>query len=125
MIVLSKDQIKRLHQILIEATGGLNGVRDEGALDSSLSSPFQTFGGAELYPSVIAKIARITYNLVCNHPFVDGNKRIGVYAMAALLELNGIGVDFADEDIIRIGMEIANGQMSDKQLLNLIVERIK
>jgi death-on-curing protein len=77
----------------------------------------------ELYPSTTAKIARITYGLVCNHPFIDGNKRIGTYAMMVLLELNHIDADFSDDDIIRIGLELADGNMNDKQLLGLIIER--
>jgi len=78
----------------------------------------------ELYPTYIAKIARITYSLVCNHPFVDGNKRIGTYVMLVLLELNNIHTNFADEDIIRIGLELADGQINYEQLLTLILERI-
>jgi death on curing protein len=62
---------------------------------------------------------------VCNHPFLDGNKRIGVYVMLVLLDLNNIDANFSDDDIIHIGMELANGQMTDKQLLNLILEHSK
>ena len=125
MITLTNEQIKRLHKKLLDATGGLDGLRDEAMLDSALSVAFQTFDGVELYPSTAAKIARIAYGLVCNHPFVDGNKRIGTYVMAVLLELNHIEADFTDDDIIRIGLELASGSMSDKQLLDLILERIK
>jgi death-on-curing protein len=123
MIVLSREQVKRLHKKLLERTGGLDGMRDENLLESALSNPFQTFDGAELYPSTAAKTARIAYGLVCNHPFVDGNKRIGTYVMLALLELNRIEADFSDDDIIRIGLELADGSMSDRQLLDLILER--
>jgi len=91
-------------------------------LDSALSASFQTFDGAELYPSITAKIARIAYGLVANHPFVDGNKRIGTYVLLVLLELNQIQTDFADDDIISIGLKLANGTMSDKDLLALIEE---
>jgi len=125
MITLTNEQLKRLHKKLLDATGGLDGLRDEAMLDSALSVAFQTFDGVELYPSMAAKIARIAYGLVCNHPFVDGNKRIGTYVMAVLLELNHIEVDFTDDDIIRIGLELASGKMNDKQLLDLILERSK
>jgi death-on-curing protein len=118
-------QVKRLHQKLLDATGGLDGVRDEKMLDSALSVAFQTFDGVELYPSTAAKIARIAYGLVCNHPFVDGNKRIGTYLMLVLLELNHIKADFSDDEIIRIGLELANGKMSDKQLLECILVHSK
>jgi len=125
VIALDKEQVKRLHQKLLVATGGLDGIRDEGMLDSALSVPFQTFDGVELFPSTVAKIARIAYGLVCNHPFVDGNKRIGTYVMMVLLELNHIEANFTDNDIIHIGFELANRKMSDKQLLRLILERSK
>lgn len=125
MITLEKEQVLRLHQKLLNATGGMAGVRDETILDSALSAAFQTFDGIELYPSTVAKIARIAYGLVCNHPFVDGNKRIGTYVMMVLLELNKIEADFSDDDIIRIGLELASGKMTDKQLLDLILECTK
>lgn len=125
MITLEKAQIKRLHKKLIDATGGLDGIRDEGMLDSALASPFQTFDAVELYPSVTSKIARITYSLVCNHPFVDGNKRIGAYVMLILLELNNLEADFSDEDIIYIGLELATGRMTDQQLLQLIMKHLR
>ena len=72
MITLTNEQVKRLHKKLLDATGGLDGLRDEAMLDSALSVAFQTFDGVGLYPAIAAKIARIAYGLVCNHPFVDG-----------------------------------------------------
>ena len=106
MITLSNEQVKRLHLQMLKSTGGSDGIRDESLLDSALSAPFQTFNAAELYPSVTAKIARIAYSLVCNHPFVDGNKRLGTYVMLVLLELNHIEAEFTDDDIVRIGLEL-------------------
>jgi death-on-curing protein len=125
MLTLNKEQVKHLHKRLLDQTGGLNGIRDEGLLDSALSAPFHTFDGIELYPSVAAKIARIAYGFVCNHPFVDGNKRIGTYLMLVLLELNHVEADFSDDDVVRIGLELASGEMSDRQLLELILARTK
>jgi len=123
MITLSKEQVKRLHKMLLDSTGGLDGILDETLLDSALTVPFQTFDGGELYPSTAAKIARMGYSLVCSHPFVDGNKRIGTYVMLVLLGLNHIEANFTDDDIIHIGLELANGRMDDKQLLDFILER--
>jgi death-on-curing protein len=123
MIVLTKEQVKRLHKKLLDNTGGLDGIRDESILDSALAAPFQTFDSVELYPSTVAKIARMVYSLVCNHPFIDGNKRIGVYMMLVLLEINHITAEFTDDDVIHIGLELAKGNMDDKQLLDIILER--
>ena len=125
MIMLSTERIKHLYEKMVEATGGLSGLKDEKALDSALSAAFQTFDGVELYPSITAKIARIAYGLVSNHPFMDGNKRIGTYVMLVLLELHNINIEFSDEDVVRIGLELASGKMNDKQLLEFILERLE
>lgn len=81
MKTLSKEQVLMLHARLIEATGGSNGIRDEGMLDSYLANPFQSFGGEELYPSVQAKAAQLCFGLVKNHAMIDGNKRFGTHVM--------------------------------------------
>ena len=124
MITINKEQVIRLHKMLLDSTGGLDGIRDESLLDSALAAPFQTFDSVELYPSTAAKIARIAYSLVCNHPFIDGNKRIGTYVMLVLLELNRIEANFTDDDVIHIGLELANGKMNDRQLLEIILGRL-
>ena len=81
MIRLSKEQVILLHERLIEATGGDDGIRDDGMLDSALSNPFQLFGDEELYPSIQAKAAQLCFGIVKNHPMVDGNKRLGTHVM--------------------------------------------
>ena len=78
MKTLSKEQVLRLHNALLETFGGTAGIRDDGLLESALNAPFATFGGQYLYPSVQAKAAQLGFGLVCNHPFVDGNKRITI-----------------------------------------------
>ena len=78
MIKLSKEQVILLHKRLLEATGGSEGIRDEGMLDSALANPFQSFGNEELYPSVQAKAAQLCFGIAKNHPMVDGNKRLGM-----------------------------------------------
>ena len=86
MIKLTKEQILLLHTQLIETTGGSDGIRDLGLLESALESPFQSYGGEELYPSIQAKAARLCYGLVKNHAMIDGNKRVGCHAMLVFLE---------------------------------------
>ena len=113
---LSNKQIILLHQLLIEETGGLDGLRDEGLLDSAVHAPFQTFDGLDLYPSVHTKAARLAYTLIKNHPFIDGNKRIGILSMLTFLELNGVTVDCGNDDLIMLGQCLADGSMNDKQL---------
>ena len=120
MIKFSSDKIKLLHQLMAEATGGSIGVRDEGLLESAIESAFATFDGVELYPSKEEKAAKLGYSLVSNHAFVDGNKRIGVYVMLSFLELNGIHVDSNDEDVVALGLGVADGSMSQEDVLKWI-----
>ncbi len=117
MINLEKEKVLLLHQLLIEETGGESGVRDIKLLDSALQSAYATFGGKELYPTKIEKAARIGYGLISNHAFVDGNKRIGMYIMLTFLEVNGIHIDFSDEEIINIGISVASGKMKYEDIL--------
>ena len=120
MTKISSEKIKLLHQLMAEATGGSIGVRDEGLLDSAVESAFATFDGVELYPSKEEKAAKLGYSLVSNHAFVDGNKRIGVYVMISFLELNGIHIESSDEDVIALGLGVADGSMSQDDVLKWI-----
>ena len=122
MIKFSKEKVKLLHQLMAQATGGNEGLRDEGLLDSALESAFATFDGAELYPSKEEKAAKLAFSLVSNHAFVDGNKRIGVYVMLSFLEINGIHIDASDGDVVRLGLGIADGSMKYEEILSWITD---
>ena len=98
------------------------GVRDEGLLESALESAFSGFGGQEFYPSKEEKGARLGYALISNHAFVDGNKRIGVYIMLTFLEVNGIKLKCSDEELVQIGLSVADGSMGYEQLLAWVRE---
>ena len=109
MIKFTKERVLLLYQFIVEATGGAFGIRDEKMLESALEAPYQTFDGNELYLSKEEKAARLGYGLVANHPFVDGNKRIGIYVMISFLEVNGINIEFTDEEIEKLAISIADG----------------
>ena len=119
---LSYEQVLRLHDALIEEFGGTAGIRDQGLLDSALNTPFATFGDRYLYTSLQAKAAQLGFGLVSNHPFVDGNKRIGAHVMLVFLALNGIELDYKQEDLIDIVLEVASGQANAQGLLEWILE---
>lgn len=120
MIKFSSEKVKLLHQLMAQATGGSVGVRDEGLLDSAIEGAFATFDGVELYPSKEEKAAKLGYSLISNHAFVDGNKRIGVYVMLSFLELNGIHIEATDEDVVSLGLGVADGSMEQKEILDWI-----
>ena len=116
MIRLTKEQVIKVHNSLIKATGGTDGVRDEGLLESAIEAPFQTFGGSDLYPSLIRKAAQLGYSLVSNHPFVDGNKRIGIHIMLVFLALNGVEIECSQTELISVGLSLADGSMNSERL---------
>ena len=122
MIKFSKEKVLLLHKLIAEETGGSIGVRDEGLLESALESAFSGFGGQEFYPSKEEKGARLGYTLISNHAFVDGNKRIGVYIMLTFLEVNGIRLECTNEEIVEIGLSVADGSMGYHELLQWIID---
>ena len=122
MIRFSKDKILLLHKIIAEATGGGVGVRDEDLLDSALESVYAGFGDTEFYPTKEEKGARLGYTLISNHAFVDGNKRIGVYVMLTFLEMNGIRIKCTDEELVYIGLSVADGSMKYEELLQWVTD---
>ncbi|HBV51371.1 MAG TPA: type II toxin-antitoxin system death-on-curing family toxin [Clostridiales bacterium] len=121
MIRLSKTQILLLHEQLIAETGGSSGLRDEGMLDSALNAPFQTFGGEDAYPSLQQKAARLCFGLVKNHPFVDGNKRIGAHVMLVFLALNGIELQYTQTELSDVILQLAAGTLQFSDLLDWIL----
>lgn len=119
---LSKEQILMLHSQLIEETGGSDGVRDYNLLESAIESPFQSFGGDELYPTIQAKAARLGYGLIKNHCMIDGNKRIGTHAMLVFLALNGIELKYTQRELYETILDVAAGRLDYEDLLNWVLE---
>ena len=119
---LSKEQVLKLHSQLIESFGGSDGVRDENLLDSALESPFQTFDGEELYPTLQAKAARLGYGLIKNHCMIDGNKRIGAHVMLVFLELNGVEIEYTQKDLYETVLAVADGSLDYDELLKWILK---
>lgn len=122
MIKLTKEQILLLHSQLIEVTGGSEGIRDMGLLESALESPFQFYSGVELYPSVQAKVARLCYGLVKNHAMMDGNKRIGVHAMLVFLVVNGYEFKYAQKELSDLILDVAADKRRYEDILRWLLE---
>ena len=125
MIRLNKEQILLLHADLINKFGGSHGIRDEGLLESALNAPFQSFGGRDFYPSIVSKAARLGYGLIQNHPFMDGNKRIGAHTMLALLSLNRVEFSCSNEELICETLRVAAGHTTFDDFLLWVVAHIK
>ena len=120
---LNKEQILMLHSGLLAEYGGSDGVRDYNLLESAIETPFQSFGGKELYPSLQAKAARLGYGLIKNHCMLDGNKRIGIHAMLVFLAVNGIELNYTQKDLYETVLGVANGSFDYERFLQWVVDR--
>ena len=120
----TRENVLAIYKILTDITGGTVGVRDEGLLLSALEAPYQSFGGEDLFPTLLEKSVRLGYGLVANHPFVDGNKRIGILVMLSFMELNGIDVTFTDEEVVDMAMGVASGKYKYEDLLNIVSSKL-
>ena len=122
MKILTKAQVLMLHEQLVNETGGSPGLRDEGLLESALASPFQEFATYSPYPTIQQKAARLGFSLVMNHPYIDGNKRIGAHAMLTLLALNGIEIACTQKELAETILNVAAGNIGYDRLLQWLLD---
>jgi death-on-curing protein len=114
------DTIKTIHSELIHHIGGSSGIRDENLLDMSVNSTFQTFDGVDLYLTLIEKAAHLTYSLIKNHPFLDGNKRTGITVLLIFLRANNIEIICTNEELAELGWGLADGSVTKAELIEWI-----
>jgi len=124
MRYLSLQEVISLHSLLIAQTGGSSGLRDRGALESAVAQPEASFGGEELYPDLASKTAALGHALIQNHPFVDGNKRIGHAAMEVFLLLNGHEIYASVDEQEQIIIEVASGKVPRIELGEWLREHV-
>ena len=113
---LSVAQLEELHLLQLENYGGSPGVRDRGAIESASIRPAMTFGGEDLYPDIASKAAALMHSLVMNHPFVDGNKRVGAHAAILFMKLNGFDLIVSSKELEEITLAVAKGEMEGEPL---------
>jgi death-on-curing protein len=116
MRYLGLSEVVELHRRLLEQTGGAAGIRDLGALESALAQPKMALAGRDLYPTLADKAAALCFSLVGNHPFVDGNKRVGHAATETFLVLNGAEIDAHLDEQERVMLDLAAGRIDRGQL---------
>ncbi len=124
MILLTVEEVIMLHQKLLAATGGLPGLRDRGLLESAVLSVDAGFEDVEQYPSVEEKAARLAFALISNHPFADGNKRVGVLAMLMTLKLNDVTLRYTQQELIDLGLAAASGKAGYEEILGWILHHV-
>lgn len=125
VIDLIMADILNFHKLLAsdEILQTSSAIRDKNLLESAVNNPFQTFGGEDLYKTIFDKAAQLAFGLVKNHGFVDGNKRIAIHAMAVYLFINGYDTNFTQEEIVKIGMDLAESKLSAENLSKLLEQR--
>ncbi|MBQ2930536.1 MAG: type II toxin-antitoxin system death-on-curing family toxin [Clostridia bacterium] len=104
------DQVILIHERLILLTGGADGIRDLGLVDSALARATASFSGVEAHPSLISKAAAICCGLTKNHGFIDGNKRIGITTMLMIMRRNAVPLSYTQDELIHLGLSIAQGK---------------
>lgn len=125
VIAIILDDVLSFHQHMEETFVMDKGIHDIGLLESAVSSPFQTFGGQDLYPSIIEKAARLCYGLAKNHPFCDGNKRSAVHSMLVFLYINGLDLSYTQLELEDMIVAVADSHMSYEELVAWIYQHIK
>jgi len=116
IVYLSLAQVTDLQRRQLVRYGGLGGLRDRGALEAAVGRPQMTFGGEDLYPDVAAKAAALLHSLVLNHPFIEGNKRVGAHAAALFLLANGVELTASAGALADITLATARGELSAEEL---------
>lgn len=125
MKYLYPDQIVYLHQRIIQETGGTQGLRDRKLLESAVFRPQATFGGADLYPDIYSKAAALGHSIIQNHPFLDGNKRVGFEAMRLMLRLNGLDIRTSLDVKYNFVIEIAKGNLNEQRIVAWLKTHVK
>jgi death on curing protein len=121
---ISIERILLIYRYVIEQSGGTSGLRDRGLLEAALAQPQMTYGGVDLYDSLVDKAAALGFSLIQNHPFVDGNKRIGHAAMAVFLAINGYAIQATVDEQEELILAVASSRMSRSELADWLATHI-
>ena len=125
MVKFSRAKVLLLHQLIAQETGGEVGLRDQALLDTALAAAFAGLADREFYPSKEEKAAKLGFDLISNHAFLDGNKRIGMYVMLTFLEANGLVLEATNAEVAETGLAVASGTMDYDALLTWVREHLK
>lgn len=112
MNYLTLEELAELHRAVIAQSGGSDGIRDMGALESAARQPMAGLGGSEFYPTIVEKASALAYSIIKNHPCMDGNKRLGNTAVETFLSMNGYEIRASVDDRERAILGVADGNLS-------------
>ena len=122
--MIRPEFVINIHEILFDKFGGIQGVRDIKLLESAITRPFMTFDQKDLYPSPTEKAAALIESIISNHPFLDGNKRIGYVIMRYFLLENNLDVKANQTEKFEFVIKIAQGQLSYEQIYSWLLEKV-
>ena len=125
ILYLSLAEVLEAHRQIIEVTGGSPGCRDQGALESALAQPQMAFGGKELYPTLAEKAAALGFSIIKNHPFVDGNKRVGHAAMELFLLFNGYEISASVDEQEQTILALAASTLRREEFTDWVREHVR
>jgi len=125
MVYITLNEALEIYIRIMTQSGGMAGVLNLGALESALAQPRLTFGGEELYPTIIEKAAALGFSLVKNHPFVDGNKRTGHAVMDMFLTLNGYMIAATTEEQVKIMVQVASGEVGRQEFADWLRAHVR
>lgn len=116
MVFLTLDDILESHQNQIDTYGGSHGIRDIGLLESAIAQPEASYGGQYLHADIFEMAAAYLYHLVMNHPFVDGNKRVGLESALIFLEVNDALLDANDDELVDLVLKTTAGRVGKSEI---------
>ncbi|MEQ1746270.1 MAG: type II toxin-antitoxin system death-on-curing family toxin [Saprospiraceae bacterium] len=121
---LTRKDILQIHDDAIVDSGGGSGLRNEAGIESAIAAPQTVYFGQEQYPTIADKAAVLCFELVTQHPFIDGNKRVGHSAMANFLYMNGYTIDETDDEQESIILRVAAGEMTKEAFTEWVTAKI-
>ena len=124
MVRFSREKVLLLHRLIAQETGGEVGLRDQALVDAALTAAFAGKADCEFYPTKEEKAAKLGFDLISNHAFFDGNRRIGMFVMLTFLEANGVALEATDEDVTEAGLGVASGAWTYEKLLAWVKEHL-
>ena len=121
MYKLPVEEVIYIHSEAVRKSGGSDGIRDMGLLESAVNAPFQSFGGYDVYPTIYDKAARLGFGLAQNHAFIDGNKRIAALVTLGFLRLNGVNINCTEAELFSLFMSIAASEITFEDLTDWLI----
>lgn len=125
VVYITPEQAMYYQQRIVKETGGSVGIRDLGLLESALARPQASYGGEDLYPTILDKASALFHSLMFNHPFLDGNKRTTLGVVYEFLKENGYKLIATQQEMIDFPLRVENNHLSIEDISAWLKEHTK